>query len=68
VGIPSELLGPIGLTIGAIAVVVTLWREHQRSDRDMKVDRDYWRDLAMTGANLADKSTTIALRKRVDDA
>ena len=61
---PPEVLGPLGLTIGAVAVVVVLWRSHERADRDMKVDRDYWRDLALTGADLADKSTTIAIRKQ----
>jgi hypothetical protein len=65
---PPELLGPLGLTAAAVIGVIVLWRAHEKSDRDMKVDRDYWRDLALTGANLADKATTAAIRKRADDA
>jgi hypothetical protein len=30
----------------------------------MRVDRDFWRDLALRGTELADKATTVAIRKR----
>jgi hypothetical protein len=30
----------------------------------MEVDRNYWRDLAMSGTAIAEDATTIALRKR----
>ena len=62
--IPPEVLGPLGLTIAACIVAVVLWRAHETSDRDMKADRDYWRSIALTGVDVADKSTTIAVRKQ----
>ena len=64
---PPELLGPLGLTAAAVLGVVVLWRAHEQSDRDMRIDRDYWRSLALTGTDLADKATTIAIRKRAND-
>ena len=63
---PPELLGPLGLTAAAVIGVVVLWRSHEASDKDMRTDRDFWRDIAMTGVDVADKSTTIAVRKRSD--
>lgn len=35
---------------------------------DLKRDRDYWRSLALMGTELADKATTIAVRKHLTDA
>lgn len=34
---------------------------------DLKKDRDYWRSLAMSGTDLADKATTIAVRHLTSD-
>jgi hypothetical protein len=62
VSVPPELLGPLGLTACSLIAVVFLAREHRRSDRLMEADRDYWRDLALRGTELADKATSAALR------
>jgi hypothetical protein len=55
-GFPETLLGPLGLTIGALfgivglaRVIVVLWRDHLRADQD---DRDQ-RDRAQSLANKA---------------
>lgn len=37
---PALLLGPLGLTIAAVAVVVALWRVHIESYRDLRTQRD----------------------------
>ena len=65
---PPEILGPLGLTFAAVVGVVVLWRSHEQSDRDLRIDRDFWRSLALTGTELADKATTLAVRKRAGDA
>jgi hypothetical protein len=61
---PPELLGPYGLVFALLIASAALWRSHLRDDEDMRVDRNYWRDLALKGTELADKATTIAVRKR----
>jgi hypothetical protein len=65
--VPPEVLGPLGLTFAAVVGVIVLWRSHERADRDMQTDRDYWRSLALTGSELAEKATTFAIRKRAGD-
>lgn len=47
--VPPELLGPAALTVGALIVVGVLWREHVRSDADVRKQRD---DLAVINATL----------------
>lgn len=68
---PPEVLGPLGLTAAALFAVAVLWRAHERHDRDIEIDRNYWRDLALNGTNLGqrgieviDKALTV--RKRPD--
>lgn len=43
---PPEILGPTGLLVAALTAVAVLWRSHERSDKDMREERDEWRDLA----------------------
>jgi hypothetical protein len=63
--VPPELLNPqTGLLAAALIAIGVLWRAHVEADKDCKTDRDYWRDLALAGTELADKATTIAVRKR----
>ena len=59
-----DLTTAVGVIAAMTAVITVLWRAHEQSDREMRVDRNYWRDLALTGSELADKATTIAIRKR----
>lgn len=47
--VPPELLGPAGLAVGAIIVVGVLWRDHVRSDSDVRKQRD---DLAAINEHL----------------
>lgn len=51
----EQLLGPVGLTVGAVAVALALWREHLRADADDRKQRDIalegWK--AQTDANAA---------------
>ena len=61
---PPDLLGPSALLIGALIAVGVLWRAHEASDREVRIDRDYWRQLALSGTDLA----TLAVKKRIDDA
>lgn len=42
---PPELLGPLGLTLAAIAAAVVLWREHLRADADDRAQRDRFATL-----------------------
>ena len=63
---PVDLTTMAGVITGLGIVVTVLWRSHEKSDQDMKIDRDYWRSLALTGVDIADRSTTIAVRKRSD--
>lgn len=65
---PELLTGATALTIASVTAVIVLWRAHEKSDRAMETDRDYWRSLALTGTELADKATTVAVRKRAGDA
>lgn len=37
---PPELLGPAGALVGAVAIIVILWRDHQRADQDDRTQRD----------------------------
>lgn len=65
--IPPEALGPAGVAFVALIAAVVLWRRHEADDKDVRTDRDYWRSLALMGTDLADKATTIAVRKRAGD-
>ena len=59
---PPEVLGPLGLTIAAVIAVVVLWRDHQVTDKELRVDRNYWRTLALQGLEQAEKGTRLADR------
>lgn len=48
-------------------VIAILWRLHLKTDEECRTERDFWRNLAMRGAELADKATTVAVRKRASD-
>lgn len=61
---PAEILGPTGLLLAALIAVGVLWRSHMQQDAETRADLAYWRDLAMKGTELADKATTVAVRKR----
>ena len=37
---PAEIYGPAGLLVAALAAVVALWRSHERSDTDVRTQRD----------------------------
>lgn len=50
---PPELLGPLGLTVGALLavgalgrVIMVLWRDHLRADQDDRDQRDRAQSLA----------------------
>lgn len=58
------IYGPYGALVLLGLAVGVLWRAHLRDDEDMRTDRAYWRDLALKGTELAEKATTVAIRKR----
>lgn len=62
---PPELLGPTGLLVAALLAVGVLWRAHERSDKDVRDDRDEWRDLAL--AEQRDELRLIAAVEKVLD-
>lgn len=64
---PPDLTTTAGVAAVAATIITILWRAHERSDREMKVDRNYWRDLALRGTDLAEKATWHALRTPRDD-
>lgn len=43
---PPEILGPLGLTVAALATIAILWRDHLRSDADDRKERDDWKAIA----------------------
>lgn len=54
----------LAVVSGALTTVIgILWRMHLKSDEECRTDRDYWRSIALTGVDLADKATTVAVRK-----
>jgi hypothetical protein len=57
--------GVVIAVIGALATALTTAAAKIYSD--LKKDRDYWRTLAMMGTDLADKATTVAVRKSLGD-
>jgi len=44
--VPPELLGPLGVTVGALIVAGVLWRDHLRSDAEDRAQRDEWKTSA----------------------
>ena len=58
-----DLLDPRVVIASVVTILGILWRSHLKSDHDMMVDRNYWRDLALNGTAIAKDATTIALRK-----
>ena len=66
---PPELLDPqSGLLAALLIAVGVLWREDRRQNKamieDLTVDRNFWRDLALTGTEIAKESVTMAAKKR----
>ena len=65
---PPELLGPYALTAALLIAVGVLWREDRRQRQamidDLTVDRNFWRDLALSGTAIARESVNLAARKR----
>lgn len=61
---PPEVYGPAGALVLLGIAVAALWRSHQQQDADVRTDRDFWRDLALRGTELAEQATTVAVRKR----
>lgn len=43
---PPELLGPYALTAAALIAIGVLWRDHLRSDADVRSQRDRAIDIA----------------------
>ena len=37
---PSDILGPLGLTAAAVVAVIALWRDHLKADQDDRNQRD----------------------------
>lgn len=65
---PNELLGPAGALIGAITIIVALWRDHQRADADDRMQRDKAMDLLKQMANAWDaRNAAEAVRRRESD-
>ena len=57
---PTVVLGAITALASALGYAA------RRIYTDLRIDRDYWRDLALKGTDLADKAATLATRKRFD--
>lgn len=60
--------GVIGILV---AIVIGGYREwfvygpsHKRQIKDLKEDRDWWRDMALRNGALAEKAAEVATRKR----
>jgi hypothetical protein len=51
------LLGPLGLLIGALIVVVILWRLVLEYIKELQTSRDRWRDLASSYEPKFDEQT-----------
>lgn len=70
-----NLLGPLGLTVGALVAVGVLWRDHQRADADDRQQRDTaiagWKEAAEATRDLAaairDDTARRAVQHRKDD-
>ena len=45
--VPDELLGPGALLVAALFTIGVLWRDHARSDKDDRDERDRWRQVAI---------------------
>ena len=55
---PPEILGPLGLLVGAVTAVTILWREHLKADADDRRQRDEAADLLRQ--SLANNAAAIA--------
>lgn len=68
---PDALLGPTAALVGAVAIIVALWRSHVASDTDVRSQRDIaiagWRDQTNATDRLAAVIETNAARKRQQD-
>jgi hypothetical protein len=49
------LLGPLGLLIGSLIVVMVLWRLVQDYITDLRTARDRWRDVHTTDFSMLDE-------------
>lgn len=66
---PPELLDPqTGFLAALLIAVGVLWREDRRQRQalidDLTVDRNFWRDLALTGTAIAKEGIQMAAKKR----
>lgn len=52
---PPEVLGPLGLTVGAVVAVIVLWRDHLRADADDRAQRDWAMGLVQRMAEAWEK-------------
>ena len=59
-----DLTTAAGVIAALSAALALLWREHMRQVHRTEISEAYWRDLALTGTDLADKATTALVRKR----
>jgi hypothetical protein len=53
------LLGPLGLLVGSLIVVVVLWRLVQEYIKELQTSRDRWRDLAVSYESKFDEQTEV---------
>jgi hypothetical protein len=53
------LLGPLGLLIGSLIVVMVLWRLVQDYIKELQTSRDRWRDLAVSYEAKFDEQTEV---------
>lgn len=51
----SDLLGPGGALAGAVAIIVTLWREHLKSVAEIRAARD----IALDGWRAQTEATNL---------
>lgn len=51
------------VTTALSTVIGILWRMHLRTDEECRTDREFWRSIALRGVELADKATTVAVRR-----
>lgn len=77
-GLPETLFGPLGLLTGclfAIGAFVTgrvVTRAHlndllhlwEKENGDLRRDRDFWRQLALSGTSLAAKATELVVSRQ----
>jgi len=73
--LPPELLGPLGLTVGALLavgalgrVIQVLWREHLKADQDDRDQRDTSQSLAKAAIDAYTRLADAWEQRNRDDA